>query len=163
MASLGGINGDRGHLGHSGTLSFRIADFSTHHPLAIIANMDLSAPVDEGPSLLEICTMDSLLIIDELESFRSTWRQEIQKHRSHSPQRQRTRTIEAAAPEARSPPRETSPRQSFENSPPQSRIKSPLEMYESAIMKERHGNLSEAVIQYRKAFKVWSFLVRYGY
>jgi len=32
---------------------------------------------------------------------------------------------------------------------------SPLEVYESAILKERQGSLSEAVIQYRKAFKVY--------
>jgi hypothetical protein len=30
----------------------------------------------------------------------------------------------------------------------------PLEVYETAILKERQGNLSEAVLNYRKALKV---------
>ena len=105
-----------------------------------------------------------ILMLDELESFRSTWRQEIQKQKSHSPPRYRTRARgqEAAVSESLSSPRETSPRQSLDGSPLRQRIKTPLEMYESAILKERQGSLSEAVIQYRKAFKVAPLLLVMG-
>jgi hypothetical protein len=64
--------------------------------------------------------------------------------------------------ESLSSPRETSPRQSLDGSPLRQRIKTPLEMYESAILKERQGSLSEAVIQYRKAFKVAPLLLSMG-
>jgi hypothetical protein len=39
-------------------------------------------------------------------------------------------------------------------------VKSPLEVFEGAILKERQGSLSEAVIQYRRAFKVCPLLQR---
>jgi hypothetical protein len=96
--------------------------------------------------------------IDELEHFRLTWRQEIQKSRgAHSPIRSRPGQSEVS----RSPPvssKEASSRRSEDDSlPPLSenpKINSPLEVFEDAILKERQGSLSEAVIQYRKAFKV---------
>jgi hypothetical protein len=96
--------------------------------------------------------------IDELEHFRSTWRQEIQKGRgAHSPIRTRPGQSEVS----RSPPvslKESSARLSEDDSLalPTENVptNSPLEVFENAILKERQGSLSEAVIQYRKAFKV---------
>ena len=93
--------------------------------------------------------------IDELESFRSTWRQEIQKGKpTQSPPRQRTQSAVAKT----SPVAPSSPRRSEDDSVTSTRTetvgKSPLEVYEGAILKERQGILSEAVMQYRRAFKV---------
>jgi hypothetical protein len=121
--------------------------------------MDLSAPIDEG-ILLQVVVFDNL---DELENFRSTWRQEIQKGRgARSPVHQRTGSIESS----NSPPQafhESSPGRSevdvFTHRTEASPTKSPLEVYENAILKERQGSLSEAVIQYRKAFKVRSYKI----
>jgi hypothetical protein len=101
---------------------------------------------------------ESTYRIDELEHFRSTWRQEIQKSRgAHSPIRTRLGHSEVS----RSPPlssKEFSSRRSEDDSlsPPQENpeANSPLAVFENAILKERQGSLSEAVIQYRKAFKV---------
>jgi hypothetical protein len=117
-------------------------------------NMDLSAPVDEG--MLFFYFADR---IDELEHFRSRWRQEIQKGRgTASPILTRTGGSESSS---RSPPvsiKESSSGRSegdsLSRSPENAKINTPLEVFENAILKERQGSLSEAVIQYRKAFKV---------
>jgi F-box protein 9 len=47
-----------------------------------------------------------------------------------------------------------SPGRSLEKGPLVVQEETPLEIYENAILKERQGSLSEAVIQYRRAFKV---------
>ena len=87
---------------------------------------------------------------DELESFRSRWRQEIQK--AHSPVRNKVHDSAVAVLQ------EPSPRHSEDDALPSradiTRNNTPLEVYENAILKERQGSLSEAVIQYRRAFKV---------
>lgn len=89
---------------------------------------------------------------DELETFRSRWRQEIEKGRdARSPIRSRSGQLETH------PAAQPSPRRSEEAASSVSdrdKEQSPLDVYESAIMKERQGSLSEAVIHYRKAFKV---------
>jgi hypothetical protein len=101
---------------------------------------------------------ESTYRIDELEHFRSTWRQEIQKGRgAHSPIRTRLGHSEVT----RSPPLSSkefpSHRSEDESLPPppeNTEANSPLAVFENAILKERQGSLSEAVMQYRKAFKV---------
>jgi len=95
----------------------------------------------------------------ELEEFRSAWRKEIQRGREARaptetwPEVNSTRAQEVPAP--------SSPRRSEEAVvPPHSDLRveddkrSPLEIYENAILKEHQGSLSEAVLGYRKAFKV---------
>lgn len=120
--------------------------------------MDLSAPVDEGTPPRPHPPKHPAYRIDELESFRSRWRQEIQKGReSRSPIRTRTAQTGESESSYNAPSQESSPRQSEEHS---IRVdanvgRSPLEVYENAILKERQGSLSEAVMQYRKAFKVY--------
>ena len=104
-----------------------------------------------------------MLIADELETFRSNWREEIQQHRNaQSPVREREsqRTTTATTRKSASPvaTRElASPRRSLEKEPLVLQEETPLEIYENAILKERQGSLSEAVMQYRKAFKVCLF------
>jgi len=68
--------------------------------------------------------------------------------------------VESSGPKITQPLKESSPRSSLDDSVGRAdvnRAKTPLEVYENGILKERQGNLSEAVMQYRKAFKVRSF------
>ena len=102
-------------------------------------------------------------LIDELESFRSRWRQEIQK--AHSPVRNKVHDSNSSPPVSATP-QESLPRHSEEDTLP-SRAdiignNTPLEVYEDATLKEKQGNLSEAVIQYRRAFKVPYLLLNRG-
>ena len=88
---------------------------------------------------------------DELESFRSRWRQEIQQSRApQSPTHPTTTHTLSAAPSV-----ESSPRHSEDNPTTNTTDKgdahigaSPLDVYENAILKERQGSLSEAVVQH---------------
>lgn len=90
------------------------------------------------------------LIPDELESFRSRWRTEIQKGReSQSPIRQRHGQVDSTSIESRHS------EESIDNDVKDKNDKTALDVYENAILKERQGSLSEAVVQYRKAFKVY--------
>jgi hypothetical protein len=84
-------------------------------------------PVGEGT--YPMSGLPTNLIADDLENFRSNWRKEIQKG-------QPTQDLE------------------IETQPAKSQAVTPLEIYENAILKEGQGSLSEAVLQYRKAFKV---------
>ena len=92
---------------------------------------------------------------DELESFRSRWRQEIQK--ANPPVLNKVHDSNSSLPTS-TPPQESSSRHSEDDALPSradvTRSNTPLEIYENAILKERQGSLSEAVIQYRRAFKV---------
>jgi hypothetical protein len=129
--------------------------------------MDLSAPVDEcnPPNPTQPNPTSALfsanLGVDQLETFRSRWRQEIEKARS--PLSSRTSGEFESHPAAQPPPpsiaaETSSPRRSQDGAFREKEVSplevSPLEVYEGAILAERRGNLSEAVIQYRRAFKV---------
>lgn len=96
-------------------------------------------------------------LLEELEKFRSTWRQEIKKGRNAScsghpsegqSQSPRALTVQSSAPQR-------SEEDASSGGADRVDSKSPLEVYESAILKERQGSLSEAVIRYRRAFKVY--------
>jgi len=106
-------------------------------------------------------------VLDDLKTFRSRWRQEIEHDRdARSPARSRSGDVQshpaedveshpAAQPFIEEPP--LLGRCSEDDGPSvseESKEQSPLEVYEEAILKERQGSLSEAVVQYRKAFKV---------